>query len=57
MAKASPSISEDGTSNSAKICPPISTCSPSTSGMSALIWPPMTVAFSSVMSRGTPIWA
>ena len=57
IAKARPSSSELGTSNSARSAPPISICTPAISGISSRISAPITVASSSVISRGSPICA
>ena len=57
IAKARPSSSELGTSNSASSAPPSSICTPSISGIASRMSVPITVASSSVTSRGNPICA
>ena len=52
MAKASPKASELGTSNSAKIWPPISIWTPSMAGISSFMSAVISWASSNVISRG-----
>ena len=52
MAKAMPSVSEDGCSNSAKMNPPISMRRPSMSGASSRIWSRISPARVKSMSSG-----